>query len=94
MILDKLIEKKDLLIYAEQRIIKLKENAGELNARLQDPDVSRAEKKTLMKGKAKIVGRIKELATLRFVISNGVLKEKAKGYWADNWPSSSRTRSS
>lgn len=91
MILDKLVEKKDLLIYAEQRIISLKRNASELNEILQDPNVSRAEKKALMRGKSKIIGRIKELTTLRFVISNGVLRKKAKGYWDDNWRLSNQT---
>lgn len=84
MILDKLVEKKDLLIYAEQRIITLKMGASKLNERLQDPDVSRAEKKKLMNGKRKIIGRIRELGTLRYVISNGILKKKAKGYWSSN----------
>lgn len=84
MILDRLVEKKDLLIYAEQRIITLKMNASKLNERLQDPDVSSAEKKKLMKGKRKIVGRIRELGTLRYVISNGILRKKAKEYWNNN----------
>lgn len=85
MILDKLVEKKDLLIYAEQRIIRLKLNSAELNKKLIDPDASTAEKKRTMKGKLRIAGRIKELTTLRYVISNGVLRKKAKEYWSYNW---------
>lgn len=84
MILDKLVEKKDLLIYTEQRITKLKVNASELNKKLQDPDVSKAEKKRIMRGKRKVTGRIRELKTLRYVISNGILRKKAKEYWDDN----------
>ena len=85
MILDRLVEKKDLLIYAEQRIIRLKLNSKELNEKLRDPAVSRAEKKRIMSGKKKVAGRIKELGTLRFVISNGVLRKKAKEYWDTNY---------
>lgn len=85
MILDKLVEKKDLLIYADQRITRLKLNSEELNEKLRNPDVSRLEKKRIMKGKLKIAGRIKELGTLRYVISNGILRKKAKEYWDNNW---------
>lgn len=85
MILDKLVEKKDLLIYAEQRITILKSNFVKLNEKLRDPNVSRAEKKRIMQGKGKITGRIRELGTLRYVISNGILRKKAKEYWHSNW---------
>lgn len=85
MILDKLMEKKDILIYAGQRITKLKLNSKELNEKLRDPDISRAEKKRIMRGKQKIAGRIRELGTLRYVISNGILREKAKEYWDNNY---------
>jgi len=84
MILDKLVEKKDILIYAEQRIITLRTSVSKLNERLQDPDISRAEKKKLMNGKRKVIGRIRELGTLRYVISNGILRKKAKEYWSTN----------
>jgi len=85
MILDKLIEKKDLLIYAKQRIIRLRINSAELNEKLLDPNVSRSEKKRIMQGKRKIAGRIRELKTLRGVISSGILRNKAKEYWKKNW---------
>jgi len=87
MILDKLVEKKDVLIYADQRIIRLKVNIIEINEKLRDPTTSINDKKTLMRGKTKIIGRIRELRTLRYVISNGILKKKAKDYWANNWRS-------
>jgi len=85
VILDKLMEKKDLMIYADQRIIRLKMNASELNEKLKNPKISNKEKKILMRGKNKIVGRIKELVTLRYVVSNGILREKAKEYWDNNY---------
>jgi len=84
MILDRLVEKKDLLIYAGQRIITLRTSISKLNERLQDPAVSGAEKKKLMNGKRKIIGRIRELGTLRYVISNGILRKKVKEYWSTN----------
>jgi len=85
MILDRLVEKKDIMIYADQRIIRLKINANELNEKLRNSNISNKEKKVLMRGKNKIIGRIKELATLRYVISNGILREKAKEYWDNNY---------
>jgi len=85
MILDKLVEKKDLLIYADQRIIRLRLNGEEISQKLRNPDVSNKEKKVLMRGQRQIAGRIKELKTLRYVLSNGLLRKKAKEYWDTNY---------
>jgi len=85
MILDKLVEKKDLLIYADQRIIRLRLNGKEMSQKLRDPNVSNNEKKILMRGRKQIAGRIKELKTLRYVLSSGLLRKKAKEYWDTNY---------
>lgn len=87
MILDKLVEKKDIFIYIDHRIIRLRDNVLEINRNLRNPDVNNKRKKILFRGKIQVIGRIKELTTLKGVLSEGKLKKKAKEYWDNNYRS-------
>ena len=73
MILDLLLEKKDLLIYIDNRIIFLNKT---LRTEI---------KKTIPKDREKLVqrhiGRIKELRLLKGIIHDGRVKDMGKIYW-------------
>lgn len=75
MILEKLIEKKDIQIYIETRISHLE---TELNNTLkQTPEKKREFVKE------RFAGRIRELEKLRAVIAQGKIKDACKNYWED-----------
>jgi hypothetical protein len=74
MILDQLMEKKDLMIYIDCRI----KHLNKLKKRIDKfPERQRH------KIKMKFEGRMKELKQLKRVISNNKLKDKAKRYWQE-----------
>lgn len=76
MILDKLIEKKDLLIYITMRM-------KELSHRKQDviESATPRERQALAE---RFNGRLKELQLLKKAIVQSTLKKEAKHYW-DKW---------
>ncbi len=85
VILEALIEKKNLFIYIDQRIIRLWVAGREIGSLLQDPTVSPKRKKALMRGQMKLRGRHTELRRLRSILSEGRLKSESKRMWAQNF---------
>lgn len=73
MILENLIEKKDINAYIDGRIARLFVHTHKniINAEEQDRE----------KVKAKINGRIDELRYFKKVVNSGKLKEKSKALW-------------
>jgi len=73
MILDELIEKKDILIYIDMR------------SKVLDQEIKKELEITIPKNREKIlqryVGRKKELKLLRGVVHDGNVKEQGKVYW-------------
>jgi hypothetical protein len=76
MILENLIEKKDINAYIDGRIARLFANMHRniLNVKQEDRE----------KARAKIYGRIDELRCLKRVVNSGKLKEKSKALWKAN----------
>lgn len=72
MILDQLIEKKDLLAYIEFRIKYL----------LQEEKVENYPEKEREFYRKKLQGRVNELKKLRAVVSRGNLKKSSKIYYS------------
>lgn len=85
MILDKLVEKKNLFIYIDQRKSRLWVAAQELDKMLRDPEISSTKKKALMRGQMKLRGRHRELKYLRGILAGGRLKIEAKKMWLQNF---------
>ncbi len=85
MILDRLVEKKDLMIYIDQRIMRLWLAGRETSAKLRDPEVSPKVKKSLMRGQQKLRGRHTELKYLKKILAEGRLRNKAKEMWKINF---------
>jgi len=74
--LEKLIEKKDLLIYIDERSTML---ADAMQAAIHSED--RKDREVI---RQKFRGRIRELRELKSVISQGKLKDKCKEYMKKN----------
>lgn len=76
MILDKLVEKKDMIIYIEQRVI---QQENQMILTIKD---SKEEYREFLKNKFK--GRIDELKRLKVVIEHGELKDQCKKMMRSN----------
>jgi hypothetical protein len=76
MILDNLIEKKDINAFIDGRIARLFVHMHK--------NILNAEQKDREKVRAKTYGRIDELRYLKQVINSGKLKEKSKALWKAN----------
>ena len=74
MILDKLIEKKDLYIYIDLRTIELEEQIKKIPVSVKDP-----RKREL--AKRQLIGRLKELRRIRTLLNQNILKEECKELW-------------
>lgn len=85
VLLESLIEKKNMYIYVDQRISRLWVASKNIGARLRDPEVSNKQKKALMRGQQKLRGRYKELKHLKAVLAEGRLKSEAKRMWLQNF---------
>lgn len=76
MILENLIEKKDINAFIDGRIARLFVHMHK--------NIINAEQKDREKVRAKIYGRIDELRYLKRVVNSGKLKEKSKALWRAN----------
>jgi len=85
VLLESLIEKKNMYIYIDQRILRLWVSAQEIDERLRDPNVSHKKKKALMRGQQKLQGRYMELNSLKATLTQGQLKKKSKEMWLRNF---------
>ncbi len=85
MILDRLVEKKDLFIYIDQRILRLSLAGQKLGEMLRDPEVSNKQKKGLMRGQMKLHGRNRELRYLKRILGGGKLRSISKEMWKLNF---------
>jgi len=85
VLLEALVEKKDLYIYVDQRINRLWVAAQGIGDTLRDPSVSPKRKKALMRGQQKLRGRYKELRRLKAVLTQGQLKKVSKEMWLQNF---------
>jgi len=81
MILDKLIEKKDLELYCIFRIEELKIEKKKIEIQLADNTLLASKKKTLQRAKLKICGRITEIKKLRSNLIGGHIKRESKRMW-------------
>jgi hypothetical protein len=75
-ILDKLVERKDIVKYLDARMETLK-------WQLLTKNIVKIPEKKRQYVKKQIVGRIKELASLKGVINNHTEKELASEYWEE-----------
>lgn len=75
-ILDKLIEKKDLMIYIDMRVLELKIRRYE--------DVKKGNPSCRERAMIKLGGRIEELAHLKQVVHGNKLKIKSLELWEKN----------
>lgn len=83
MILEQLMEKKDLHMYIKLRRLMLARELKKFNKKLRREDISNKEKKRIMKSISQLHGRIKEMNTLMTVLHEGNdgIKKKSKLYW-------------
>jgi hypothetical protein len=90
MILEQLIEKKDLLIYIDLRINELRGHINrinvtfEYNSELEDDNPIKFTKNTLKRlerNKRRLQAKIFELRKFKSVISENKLKSQSKIYW-------------
>ena len=73
-ILDQLLEKKDLLIYIDERI-------AHLESKFDLGSAPPSERQFLIE---RLRGRIRELRLLKDYLSQDKLKDQAKRFWEDN----------
>jgi hypothetical protein len=76
MILDKLVERKDIEKYIDARIAKLKQESSKENILKMEP-------KNRGKIRMQMTSRIKELISLKNVIKSHKEKELGRKYWED-----------
>ena len=85
VLLESLIEKKNMYIYIDQRTLRLWVSAQEIDEQLRDPTVSPKKKKELMRGQQKLQGRYMELNRLKATLAQGQLKKNSKEMWLRNF---------
>ena len=85
VLLESLIEKKNMYIYIDQRTLRLWASAQEIDEQLRDPAVSPKKKKALMRGQQKLQGRQMELNRLKATLAQGQLKKNSKEMWLRNF---------
>lgn len=76
MILDELLEKKDLMIYIKCKTQLLKRELDRINESLQTEELSKKQMMLLEKRKTMITGRVKELSKLNEIVHNGALRKR------------------
>jgi len=80
MILDQLVEKKDLYIYLKYRILELQKAEADLFVAIKE-DESLNKTKKLQHAVLRLKGSIRELRRLKASLETGRLKEECKRMW-------------
>jgi hypothetical protein len=81
VILDKLVEKKDIQVYINLRAINLWRNYATHKRLLRNPEISSKRKQKIQRGAHKLLGRIHELRYLNHVLNGSSFKKEGKKLW-------------
>jgi len=80
-ILDKLIEKKDMLAFIGIRIEQLERNKTPFITILENAEATSKQKKKAQKAVFGLSGRVKELERLRMIVNENRVKSESKKMW-------------